>query len=170
MAYPPVDIVDENDQVIGSAMLAEVWEKGYRHRVVGIIIENDKGEILLQKRGPEMILYPNTWDISAGGHVDTGMTYEEAALRELEEEADLHNPELETLGTFYIAKSYVGGQKANRFARLYKVHSNVMPQKFAKEEISEMGWFSVDAIKQMIEQHPEQVANGLHEIYEHVWA
>lgn len=31
--YPQVVVTDENDNVVGSAMLDEVWQKGLYHRI-----------------------------------------------------------------------------------------------------------------------------------------
>ncbi len=50
--YPPVIVVDENDHEIGSAMLAEVWQKGLYHRGVSIFVLDDQGRMLLQLRSP----------------------------------------------------------------------------------------------------------------------
>ena len=43
------DIVDECDEVIGSASREEVHRKGLKHRSVHLVF-NRKGEVLLQKR------------------------------------------------------------------------------------------------------------------------
>ncbi|OKP05607.1 nucleotide triphosphate diphosphatase NUDT15 [Xenorhabdus eapokensis] len=59
---------------------------------VGVIIINDKGEILLGKRTSQHAPY---WSIF-GGHVDPGESFEECAIREIKEEIDLtiHNPKV----------------------------------------------------------------------------
>ncbi|AOM40557.1 nucleotide triphosphate diphosphatase NUDT15 [Xenorhabdus hominickii] len=49
---------------------------------VGVIIVNEKGEILLGKRTSQHAPY---WSIF-GGHVDPGETFEECAIREIQEE------------------------------------------------------------------------------------
>lgn len=63
--YPPVVVVDENDNEIGSAPLAEVWKKGLYHRIVSVFVQDDKGRMLLQKRGADAKIYPNCWDQAA---------------------------------------------------------------------------------------------------------
>ncbi|PHM63682.1 nucleotide triphosphate diphosphatase NUDT15 [Xenorhabdus ishibashii] len=59
---------------------------------VGVIITNDKGEILLGKRTSQHAPY---WSIF-GGHVDPGESFEECAIREIKEEIDLtiHDPKV----------------------------------------------------------------------------
>lgn len=81
-----LDVVDENDQVIGQTLRDDAHIKGLLHREVHVWVFNSKGEVLLQKRSPTKEIYPGLWDASIGGHVPSGMSYEEAALKELEEE------------------------------------------------------------------------------------
>jgi isopentenyl-diphosphate Delta-isomerase len=86
---PPIQIVDDNDSPIDEATIQDAYDQGRLHRVVYVIVEDESGNILLQKRGPEIVNYPNRWDISAAGHVDTGESYEAAAKREMREELGL---------------------------------------------------------------------------------
>ena len=53
------------------------------------MIIRGKGEVLLQKRSKNVEHWPGRWDISAAGHIPTGETPEQAAIRELEEETGL---------------------------------------------------------------------------------
>lgn len=45
-------------------MLAEVWQKGL-HRIASVFVEDDQGRMLLQRRGPNVKVYPNCWDQAA---------------------------------------------------------------------------------------------------------
>lgn len=58
-------------------------------KVAVIILENDKGEILLYLRDnkPE-IPFPNHWDLF-GGFIEDGETPEQALVREVKEELDI---------------------------------------------------------------------------------
>jgi len=67
------------------------------HRVVHIIIYDDDGRILAQKRSLQKDIQPGKWDTSVGGHVDPGELVLQSALRECEEEIGISNPELEKL-------------------------------------------------------------------------
>ena len=44
-----MDIVDGNDQVIGSAPIDEIYEKKHLHRIAHIFIFNDKVEMTQEK-------------------------------------------------------------------------------------------------------------------------
>lgn len=68
----------------------EVHEKGLWHRAVVLFIINDKNEVLLQKRSATKKMWPNLWDITAGGHVLSGEFGYQAILREAKEEINLN--------------------------------------------------------------------------------
>ena len=170
MKYPPVDIVDEHDNVIGAAMVADVWKNGYRHRGVFILLEDEQGRLLLQKRAPDMLAYPNCWDVSAGGHVDTGMTYEEAARAELAEELGLYDVPLTLVGKYYEESEMPQNRRANVFFSVYRARVNDIPAKLAADEVSEVRWFTRQQLEDLLTHHPEEVALGLQRVYRHAIA
>jgi isopentenyl-diphosphate delta-isomerase type 1 len=84
--HEPLEVVDEQDRVIGVQKRSEIHRKGWRHRSVHIFIFNSRDELYLQQRSPAKDQYPGHWDSSAAGHVDPGETPAETAHRELGEE------------------------------------------------------------------------------------
>jgi isopentenyl-diphosphate Delta-isomerase len=161
-SYPPIQVVDENDQPSGEASMHEAYEEGLIHRIVFVIVEDTDGRILLQKRGPNVATSPNKWDISVGGHVDAGETYEAAALRELREELGYDKPvELQPLTKFY-QDNVLDKWRLKRFNMAFRAVVS-SDEKFnpEPEEVSELKWLDVPAIKDLISHNPEQVANGL---------
>jgi isopentenyldiphosphate isomerase len=77
--YPPIQIVDVDDKPTGGASMADAYSKGLIFRVVYILVQDESGRILLQKRAPKVATFANCWDISAAGHVDEGESYEFSA-------------------------------------------------------------------------------------------
>lgn len=59
---------------------------GVLHREIHVIFMTPKGEIIFQHRGKNKDTYPNKLDVTVGGHVEPGMSYEETALKESKEE------------------------------------------------------------------------------------
>lgn len=92
-----LDVINENDEVIGKATKEECHKKKLLHRGSCVLIFNKKGELLIQKRSRLNINWKGYWAASAGGHVYVGETYEDAAKRELEEELDIVTDNLEFL-------------------------------------------------------------------------
>lgn len=94
-----IDIVDANDKVVGSATKDEVRQKGLLSRVSFVILLNAKNELFLQQRKATKTTYPLYWSGSAAGHLRTGESYLEAALREVEEELGVKTS-LQEIGKF----------------------------------------------------------------------
>jgi isopentenyl-diphosphate delta-isomerase type 1 len=164
-AYPPVVVVDEKDNVVGSAMLAEVWQKGLYHRISSVFIEDEQGRMLLQRRSPGVKLYPNCWDQAAGGHVDEGFTYEATAANELAEELGLQETKLKTIAT-YRFNTKEDSRTINQFVRVFlgRVLSST-PLHPQVEEVSKLQWFTPDELKRMTANQPEAFTPGfLHEL------
>lgn len=92
------DIVNNQDEVVGQASQKDVYENSLTHRIAHIMILNDRGEILLQKRGDTCSFLPGYWSTSVGGHVRSGETYEEGAKREGQEELGINMTDLIFLG------------------------------------------------------------------------
>ena len=97
-----LDVLDENGNKTGEVEeRSEVYRKGLWHRSSHIWIINDNNELLVQRRNPYKATFPNLWAISVAGHVDSGETSLDTAIRELKEEVnlDVDPDELEFLFT-----------------------------------------------------------------------
>ncbi len=81
-----LDIVDEDDQVVGRASRRDVHAAGHLHRAVHLFLVDNRKRILLQRRSDAKADWPGCWDSSASGHVVSGQGYDEAMVREAEEE------------------------------------------------------------------------------------
>lgn len=80
------DVVNERDEVVRRATRREVHATGLWHRAVHVLVFDGGGRVLLQKRSLLKDLSPGAWDSSCSGHLDAGEDYDEAAVRELDEE------------------------------------------------------------------------------------
>ena len=93
-----VDIVDHNDNVLYQCTRKEMRAKVLRHRAVFIAVVNSAGELLIHQRSALKDLWPSYWDIAVGGVVAAGESYDDAALRELDEEVGIAGVPLMALG------------------------------------------------------------------------
>jgi 16S rRNA (adenine1518-N6/adenine1519-N6)-dimethyltransferase len=80
------DVVDVNDDPIGTASRAKVHAENLIHRAVHVFVLNRNGDLWLQKRSRLKDMNPCLWDSSVSGHLDAGEDYHQAAVRELGEE------------------------------------------------------------------------------------
>lgn len=89
-----IDLVDQDNNIIGVTDVETAHEKKQLHRVVGIFLFDTKGNMCLQNGNKY-----NKYDLAVGGHVQQGETYDEAAQREMQEELNVDVP-LTHLSTF----------------------------------------------------------------------
>ncbi|MFD4692825.1 NUDIX hydrolase [Streptomyces sp. NPDC058463] len=91
-----LDIVDENDEVVGQAPRGEATARRLRHRCVFIEARDAGGRLFVHRRTATKLVFPSHYDMFVGGVVGAGESYGEAALREAGEELgvpDLPRPE-----------------------------------------------------------------------------
>lgn len=80
-------LVDEEDRVLGEVERAICHgNPAFIHRTAHVVVTDDTGRILLQKRSRNKDMQPGKWDTAVGGHLDPGEDYLDAALREYREE------------------------------------------------------------------------------------
>ncbi|MFG3491142.1 MULTISPECIES: NUDIX domain-containing protein [unclassified Streptomyces] len=106
-----LDVVDEQDRVIGRAPRAEVYARGLIHRCVFVRVRDAEGRIFVHRRTPVKLVFPSMYDMFVGGVVGAGESYDEAALREAEEELGVRGlPRPEHVLTFLYDSAGVAGK------------------------------------------------------------
>ncbi len=86
-------VVDKNDTIVGYRTRYDCHhDKKLIHRSISLLIFNDQGNILLQKRSASKDTDPGFWSTSVGGHVGKGESYEDAIKREMKEELGVDLP------------------------------------------------------------------------------
>jgi 8-oxo-dGTP pyrophosphatase MutT (NUDIX family) len=143
-----VVIVDQYNSIVGAVPRREMRAKRLAHRSTYILVFNSQGELYVQKRTSTKDVFPGYYDIAAGGVVLTGETYEQGAMRELEEEMGIRGVPLIRLFDFYFENEYTrlwGGA----FSCIYD--GAVVLQ---EEEVESGAFGSVDDILRRAETQP----------------
>lgn len=112
-----IDVLDENGNRIGEILTKEqIHKKGLCHKIVVITIIDAKGYILMQQRSKSKAVNPEKWDVTVAGHVSSGETSKQAAVREILEEVgiSINEKELEHILTYRdiekIKENYIDNQ------------------------------------------------------------
>ncbi len=84
-----LNIVDENDNIIGQESREKIHNEGLLHREIHVYFITPDREVIFQHRAKDKDTYPNLLDATVGGHVDLGDSYQEAVIREIKEETGL---------------------------------------------------------------------------------
>lgn len=134
-------VVNEQDNILEYLPRSVVHQdKNIIHRTVNIVVFNDKGEILLQKRSRYKDKFPLKYTLSASGHVFKGEEYEDAAKREMSEEIGI-NTELEFKKKI-IKKDYY---ETEMVAIFIAKHNG--PFRVDLKEVASTKFFTLEAIK-----------------------
>ncbi|NDV27943.1 NUDIX domain-containing protein [Desulfovibrio sp. JC010] len=133
--FVQIEVVDQNNRPITSMDINEVHRQSLRHRSVIILVYDSEGKLFLQKRSPQKKLYAGRWDISAGGHVQTGESSEKAALRELETDLGIRSSNLKL-----IEEIEASSESGYEFVTLYILEKQNSIPDLNKEE-AESGYF-----------------------------
>lgn len=136
-----IDIVTSEGLPTGkTALKSEAHKNGWYHNTVHLWLFTNKGDVLLQQRSHKKPIHPLLWDVSVAGHIDSGESFVEAAVRECEEEIGLMvNPEdLIHIGTSLHKSEYNEGTvKDYEFHQIYisEFEGNLEKLKIQQDEV-----------------------------------
>ena len=156
MADHYVDIVNQNDEVVGKELKSRKPELNFISRVVAIMIKNSEGKIIVCKRGSHKKMDADKYDLSAFGNVDSGESYEQAASRELIEETGLKCP-LVMLDKFYQENEY-DGRKFKIFCGVFLADSDKEPK--LNHELVSFKKMSIEEIEKEMKENPNNFCQG----------
>ncbi|MFG2719294.1 NUDIX hydrolase [Streptomyces sp. NPDC048416] len=127
-----LDVVDEHDTVTGQARRADVYARNLRHRCVFILVRDAAGRIFVHRRTPDKLVFPSLYDMFVGGVVGAGESYDDAALREAEEELGVSGlPRPTPLFTFL----YENGEQS-WWSAVYEVRCELP----VRPQVEEVAW------------------------------
>jgi isopentenyldiphosphate isomerase len=153
-----VDVVDEDDRVVGTATRGEMRAGRLRHRCVAIVVRQPDGRVLVHRRSDDKDVWPGRWDLAVGGVVARGETYDEAAVRELAEEVGITGVRPRVVRHRVYDDADVREQ-----ARLYEVTWDG-PIDFVDGEVVAARWLTRDELIALVTREPfcpDSLALGL---------
>lgn len=143
----------------------ECHKKGLWHKAVVIfIISNDNKRILLQQRSATKKLWPNLWDITAGGHVLAGELGYQTVIRETKEEIgiDIKMQELVFIGST-ISENKSGDIINRHFNEYYIVHKDVDIKDIVlqEDEVQDIRWFDKEDVEKKVNNNFETLTDKI---------
>jgi isopentenyldiphosphate isomerase len=140
-----LEIINREGAVIGLRRRSEVHgNPALLHKVIHILVFNDAGELLLQKRSMSKAVAPGKWDTSVGGHFAPEEDSTAAGLREMQEELGVVSGHYEPLYSYL----YVNDYESELVFTLQCLHNG--PFEFNREEIDDIAFWDMDRIRKNI--------------------
>ncbi len=155
-----VILVNEKDEVLGTAEKMEAHQKGLLHRAFSIFVFNSRGEMLMQQRAAGKYHSGGLWTNACCSHPQSGEKTEAAAGRRLKEEMGFETPLTEIFDFIYEAK-FENGLAEYEFDHVFvgeydgAVHLN-------KEEAMDFCFQQMPGIRLQMEHHPEKYTAWFH--------
>lgn len=143
-----LDLVDENDNVVDTKLRADIYAAGLKNfRVINAFLKNNEGKLWIPRRTAHKAIYPLALDFSVGGHVSSGETYEEAFVKEVNEELniDVSNIPYKLLGYFKPTEGLT-----TQFMHVYEMQSDEAPN-YNPDDFIEAFWLTPQELVDRIE-------------------
>lgn len=142
-----LDIVDEEDRVIARHPRGEATLRRMRHRSVSVQVRDPRGRIFVHRRTPVKLLFPSMFDVVVGGVVGAGETYDEAALREAEEELGVSGLPMPELRLKFLFET----PEYSWFLQVYEVVCPLPVQ----PQVEEVAWYDFLTDEELERRLPE---------------
>jgi len=155
-AEEPLILVNAQDEPCGFDSKANVHAGiGKLHRAFSIFLFRDPEHVLLHRRSAEKPLWPGYWTNSCCSHPRRGECNSVATSRRLQQELGVAVP-LHYLYRFRYQASFGDLGSEHELCSVYIGRLNDDRRlRVNRSEISEWGWFHVDAVDEWLATHPQ---------------
>lgn len=145
-----LDLVDENDNVIGKKLRSEVQAEYISNfRVVNAFVVNSTGHIWIPRRAAHKRIFPLCLDMSMGGHVESGENYEQAFKRETLEELNI---DTDTAEVRFLGHLSPQTDDVSANMNVYEIRMNETPN-YNKNDFIEYFWLTPKEILERLDEY-----------------
>ncbi|UHG90532.1 isopentenyl-diphosphate Delta-isomerase [Spirosoma oryzicola] len=152
-ASPTVLLVNEQDNVLGTAEKLSVHESGDLHRAFSVLVFNEQGDYLLQQRAFEKYHSGGLWSNSCCGHPSQPDNTAAQANQRLYEEMGFRT-DLQPLFSFQYHAQLPNGLTEHELDHVFTGQYEG-PVPFNPDEVYAVRWVTPDALAREIEAAPE---------------
>lgn len=138
-----LDLVSPDDKIVGQEKRSVVYEKKLSYfRVINGFVCNSEKKLWIPRRHYQKRLFPLCLDASVGGHVGTGETYDDAFVRETQEELGIN---VMSYSYSKIARLTPHEHNTSAFMWVYLIQSDDVPP-YNKNDFIEFEWLTPEEV------------------------
>ncbi len=138
-------MLDDRGEVIDVVTRAAMRAGRLRHRCTFVVVRDSAGRLLVHQRSRHKDMWPSRWDLAAGGVVQVGEDWDQAAARELAEEVGVVGVALTPLTDGCVGYC---DDDVDEVARVWTVTWDG-PVTFADGEVVAARWVTVEELGSM---------------------
>ncbi len=155
-----IQIVDDQDQLIGVKERTEVDYKTDIYHASALWLTNSKGQTLLAKRAAVKDKDPGKWGPALAGTIDEGETYDDNIYKEAMEEIGLEGEQFTKGQKIHIT------QPTNYFCQWYFVTLDRDVDSFVMQadEVDALEWADIEQMKQELKTNPDKYVPTMNQI------
>jgi isopentenyl-diphosphate delta-isomerase len=159
-----VVLVDRDDVAVGTQEKLRAHVGGELHRACSVLVFNEAGELLLQRRAATKYHSPGLWSNTCCTHPRPGELASDAARRRLGEELGV-DCELAPMFTFIYRADVGAGLTEHEYDHVFVGHCDATPQP-DPTEVGDWRWESLTSIRSDAARHPETYTAWFHVLLE----
>ncbi len=152
-----LDIIDINNNIINRATKSDAHKNGLRHRVSAVLLKRKDGKYLFPTASNLKVESGKLFHSSAG-HVCSGESYMQTAIRELEEECGIKVNQVKLLDSFCFEYDYENRIEKERFEIFEAEYIKSMGEIILNSEQVNEKWLSLDQLQKIFIENPEQIS------------
>jgi isopentenyl-diphosphate delta-isomerase len=166
MLNPEVILVDDNDEVIGFEDKLVAHQKGLKHRAISVLLFNNSGDWLIQKRAKEKYHSGGLWTNTCCSHPYPNENTKDSANRRLEEEMGME-ANLSYAFNFSYNVNLDNDLIENELDHVYIGFTENIPR-LNPEEASDYKYCSTEFLEKDIENYPNKYTEWFKIIFDKV--
>jgi isopentenyl-diphosphate delta-isomerase type 1 len=142
-----LDIVNEENTVVGQEWRSIVHRRGLWHRGVDVFLFTREGKLLVQQRSKDRDVFPSALDSSVAEHLKAGEDYLRAAIRGLKEELGIEGIALRPVVEFRMSDD----RNDNEFCRLYEGIVEPAAVHFDQREVERIVYHTLPELRTLMD-------------------
>jgi isopentenyl-diphosphate Delta-isomerase len=155
-----VILVNEKDEITGTAEKLEAHQKGLLHRAFSIFIFNTQGEMLLQQRALEKYHSAGLWSNACCSHPAPGEVLEKAAVKRLKEEMGFKTA-ISRVFDFIYKTDVENGLTEYEFDHVFAGEYEG-PFHYNRTEVMDFSYKPMHVIKETLHKNPQHYTAWFH--------